>query len=188
MHAFIHQLPNPSNRIPSTLLPPQPQHPPPRPSSTTRILLLPPIQKSPLIPLPPPRLHIPPTSTAANQAKMYHPPKNAKRSPNPHKRKHLRPDLRANIQARLRRNHIAEDDKHHGPDNRAGRCEQGSDERPYREREFPPPRVQRDGRDEDAEEVHAHACEEAAEHDAGGDLDQVEDVVDVGGERDGGAG
>lgn len=119
---------------------------------------------------------------------MNQPPEDTKRSPHPHKRKHLRPQTRADIQVGLTRNHITEDDKHDRRDDRRSRRQQRRNKRPYHKRQLPPARVQRDGREEDRDEIHADSSQEEAEHEVACDFDQVENIVNVGGQRNGGTG
>ena len=117
-----------------------------------------------LVALPPPRPDIPLRRTAAAQAQMDDEPENTERRPDPHEREHLRPQAGADIQARLARDDVPEDQKHDRGDDRRGRGQERGDEGPNRHGETPPARPQNDGRDEDVDEVHAQARQEKAEH------------------------
>lgn len=106
----------------------------------------------------------------------------------PHKSQHLGAQLRANIQARLTRHHIPEDGKHNGRDDSRGRRQQGGHESVKRQGQRPPARVPGQHDDEHGHEIHDQAGEEEGEHEMRRDLDEVQDVVDLRGQDDGGAG
>ena len=141
-----------------------------------------------LISPPPSTPHIPSTGTAARQTQVNRKPDDAEGRPDPHERKHVGPEASADMQPRLRRNDVAEDHEHDGRDDGRDGRQESSDERPDRHGEAPPSRVKHDGGDEDGDGIHAYPRQEEAEHEVAGDLDEVEDAVDVGRQGDCGAG
>lgn len=106
---------------------------------------------------------------------------NAGAGADPHERKHIGADAGADIQIRLARRDVPENHSHDRPDDRSGSSKESGDERPDREGERPPSAVQRYGCDEAVHEVHAHACQEEAEHDVAGNPDQRQDIIDLAG-------
>ncbi|QSZ31784.1 hypothetical protein DSL72_001353 [Monilinia vaccinii-corymbosi] len=136
----------------------------------------------------PPTLHIPPRRATAAHGHVDEPGEDRARGADPHKRKHLMANRGADIQAGLRRDDVAEDDEHDGGDDGGRRGQQGGDEGPDGVGARDPARVDGAEGEEDVDEVHDGPGDEEAEHDPAGDADQAEDLVDLGGERDGGAG
>lgn len=116
---------------------------------------------------------------------MYEPPEDAERAADPHERKHGRAQAGADVQPGLRRDHVPEDDEHDGGNDGRGGGEQRGDEGPDDEGQLPPARVERHGREEDGDGIHAGAEQEEAEHAVARDLDEVQDAVDVGWQGDG---
>ncbi|TGO28498.1 hypothetical protein BPAE_0027g00650 [Botrytis paeoniae] len=119
---------------------------------------------------------------------MNHPRDNHTRRTDPHKRKHLVSDTRANIQARLTRHRIFENDKHNRCDNHRGGDEKRRDKRPDGVEAGYPTRVDGEEGEEDIAETHDDAGDEEAEHDVTSDADETEDIVYFSGESDGCAG
>ncbi|TGO48473.1 hypothetical protein BCON_0239g00090 [Botryotinia convoluta] len=119
---------------------------------------------------------------------MNHPRDNHTGSTYPHKRKHLGSHTRANIQARLTRHRIAENDKHNRCDNRRGGDEKRRDESPNGVEPGNPTRVDGEEGEEDVTETHNDTGDEEAEHDVTSDADETEDIVYFSGESNGCAG
>ncbi len=112
-------------------------------------------------------------------------PKQTKPCSYPHESKHVHPQTRADIQSGLAGDHVPENDEHSRRNDGRGRSQQRSNEGPDGDREAPPAGEEHDGRDEDGDEVHAHACQKEAEHEMAREPDQAQDVVDICGEGDG---
>ena len=106
-------------------------------------------------------------------------PNNTETRSNPHKDKHIRPETRTDLQSSLRCNDLAENNKHDSRNDGRGCRQESSNERPEGNWEAPPPRKEHDGCDEYGNAIHANAGQEEAEHDMAGNLDEVQNIVDV---------
>jgi hypothetical protein len=121
-------------------------------------------------------LDIPSTRTAATQSHLDQPREDGKRACDPHEDKDRDANFGANVEFHHASNRVAEDDEHDGCDDE---CVEESEDG---DRKGEPVREDGDGHEEDEDECEACTREEEAEHPSRDVLDQVEDVVDVGGE------
>lgn len=115
---------------------------------------------------------------------MNQPCKDGKRTRNPHECKHLRPDSRTDIQLRNAPDNVAEDYEHDGRDDGGGGRKECGEEGEDGDGDGGPAGVDGERAQEDKEGREAGRGQEEAKHDLGGEFDQVEDVVDVGGKVD----
>ena len=145
------------------------------PISTSIRLLIPPL---------PPSLDVAPTRTATAQAGLHQPGEYSKCARHPHESKHGDANVGANVDLSDAANNIPEDDEHGGRDDGGGRYEECVEEGEDGDAQGPPSGDNADGHEEHENEGQAGGREEKAEHDLGCYLDQVEDIVDVGGEVD----
>ncbi|TGO11002.1 hypothetical protein BTUL_0119g00020 [Botrytis tulipae] len=119
---------------------------------------------------------------------MNHPRDNHTGRTDPHKRKHLGSHTRANIQARLTRHRVTENDKHNRGDNCRRGDEKRRDECPDSVEAGNPTRVDGEEGEEDVAETHNDTGDEETKHDVTSDADETEDIVDFSGESNGCAG
>ncbi|TGO81313.1 hypothetical protein BPOR_1212g00020 [Botrytis porri] len=119
---------------------------------------------------------------------MNHPRDNHTGSPDPHKRKHLSSDAGANIQPRLTRHRISENDKHNRGDNRSGGDQKRRNKSPDGVEARDPSRIDGEEGEEDIAETHNNTRDEEAEQDVTRNADETEDIVYLGGESNGCAG
>lgn len=146
----------------------------------TRRLRIPSLLAPPLLAL----LDIPPASAATTLAELDDPRQNRRTSRNPHESEHLRSNARADVDLSHRRDRVLHDNEQDRRNDRADCDEQGSEEGEDHDHEGDPT-AEHGGEDQEHhEEVDTGAREEEAEHPVRDDLDQIEDVVNVGWQSD----
>lgn len=131
-----------------------------------------------------PHLDIPSTRAATAQSQLHQPCEDRKSAGNPHEGEHSDADLGGDVDFCHAADGVAEDDEHDGCDDGGGGDEEGVEEGEDGDGEAEPASVEGEGHQEDEDEGEDGSREEEAEHPLRGELDEVEDVVDVGGEVD----
>ena len=131
-----------------------------------------------------PCLDIAATGTAAAQPHLHQPRKDGHRTRNPHECKHCDSNLGADVQFRHATNSVAEDDEHDGCEDGCDGNEERVEEGEDGDGEGEPAREDRQRHDEDEDEGEDGAGEEKTEHPVRHEPNQVEDVINVGGEVD----
>ncbi|EAQ92387.1 hypothetical protein CHGG_00622 [Chaetomium globosum CBS 148.51] len=106
----------------------------------------------------------------------------------PHEDKHADADLGVDVELLLGLGGVLEGDADDGADGAGGQDEHHLEEGGDGQRQTPPARGHGQRREEDHQEGEHGGGEEEAEHDLGGEAQDVEDGDDLRGEGDGGAG
>jgi hypothetical protein len=130
------------------------------------------------------RLDIPPRRTAATETCLHQPRENGESARDPHEDEDRYADLCANVEFSHASNSIAENDEHDGCDDGRDGDDESVEEGEDGDGEGEPAREDRERHEEDEHKGEAGACEEETEHKLRDVFDEVEDVVDVGGEVD----
>ena len=131
-----------------------------------------------------PCLDIAATGTAAAQPHLHQPREDCKSAGDPHEYEHRGSNFRTDIKLRDFRDGVAEDDEHDGCEDGCDGNEERVEEGEDGDGEGEPAREDRQRHDEDEDEGEDGAGEEKTEHPVRHEPNQVEDVINVGGEVD----